>query len=556
MTATRNPPQASRGILFACKPAYLVVLGFIIVAVAINIVVYKISETDMKVTVKYKTCKHDNGLEVQSSIGRMLDDVLSDAFNMHNKEDQMQYFSKGKLTSMGMTSPRKSRFWLVSNADEVVHVVIEAYDSKGIKRQVGGDFFFAVMFNQAKASTAGRIIDYQNGTYSVYFYEAWKGEAMIDITLVHTREAVTWLKTFYLPQEQCINWFGTFKDDTSKEITSCYISSKIIWENKCEFSNSNLGESVFLCEKPKNLSCETLELIKYNRDSLGYYANLSISQYNTKYLFESPYLMTKLASSPLKAIIKGDTNSLIENLPPCNAEFPVSISDGFWINGSIWQSLVCKSRHFTMEEALDCLRGKDVYFFGDSTLRLWHDSFINVGDMNMTVSRDGAHRLLTSHDYNLTILFQFHAIRIGSSNGDFKNQRFESGVIDSLRSCYVVVVLSLTYHFGPWTTKSFTERLLHTRNAVERLLSRCPGTIVVIKSSHPRDHNSREGYVHSSDWTLFEMNSITRKLFTGIGVRFLDVYDMSLSHYTNNHVHMQAIVPQQVDLFLSYVCPY
>ncbi|XP_006826081.1 NXPE family member 4-like, partial [Saccoglossus kowalevskii] len=438
---------------------------------------------------------------------------------------------------------------------EIVHVTIETYDSRNMRKNVGGDFFFAVMSNGGNVSTAGRVADHMNGTYSVHFYAGWNGSASIHVILVHPREAVHWLKTSFLPRERRIEWTGIFSNVTTNETSVCYVSGSTgSAEDVCEFGNRNsLGNTVFVCEKADSLPCETLTYTRVKKSSLSDAAEKIVSEYEVDYLFKGPHIMTKLAGSPLKLEIQGRHDSNFDNLQPCIAELPIPISDGFWIDGETWQSLVCRARHFTLQQALECLRGKSVYLLGDSTVRMWQN-FFRV-NMTRTMSAAGAHRLLTSDEYNVSILFEFPAIRIGSVWSEFKNDKYESDVLDSLQSCNIIVTLSLTYHFESWTNRSYMERLHHVHSAVQRLMSRCPGAIVIIKSSHPREHTTRYSHVHSSDWTLFQMNTITRKMFSGMGVSFLDVYDMSLSHYSVNDVHMHIPARQQIDLFLSFVCP-
>ncbi|XP_070555944.1 NXPE family member 4-like isoform X1 [Ptychodera flava] len=471
--------------------------------------------------------------------------------------------------SLEMTSSKTSKFSLSGSESaehqnihqgENIHVEIQTYDQKGRKRAIGGDFFFAVMSDlQLRKSTAGKVTDHGNGTYSVYFYAGWSGSASISVQLVHPREAVLWIRKVFRNIERRIDWLGRFGNGTYTEESKCYVSEGNFWKNKCEYGNEKaLGNTMFLCEKPKFLACQQLAITRSQGQTLDSYAKAYLPA-EKEVFFHSEYLVQFLSRDPLQITIKGHNSSHIAEdvLPSCGADLPVaSSSDGFWENDTTWTSRVCKARHWSPDEVRTCLREKSVYFLGDSTLRQWHDVFRKI--LGQPLKGDRLHRNLEIPSQNISATFIFHAILIGSVDVHFWSQKFESDIVDDIteKQCNSVIVLSLTYHFASWTTASYVERLLHVRQALHRLKVRCPDIVIVIKGSHPREHHTSMSYIHSSDWILFDMNNMSRKIFHGLGIRFIDVYDMSLSHFAANSVHMPlgTVMRQQVDLFLSYVC--
>ncbi|XP_077982454.1 NXPE family member 3-like [Glandiceps talaboti] len=487
-------------------------------------------------------------------------------FKRRGQKNMLPFTSK--VGSVLPISPLKSKFRLTPSFNqygqqhtegEYVHVVLDAFDVNGLQRIVGGDFFFAIMSNLNKGkTTAGRVVDYKNGSYSVYFYAGWSGLANITISLIHPSEAIDFIKTSYLPKERRVDWIGYFKGGIQKEKSVCYIARESILKDKCIYQNQNaLGGTVFVCDKPRTLSCDQLASYNVNKTSLGNHVKILLPQ-DQRYLFARPYLRTLLADSPLKIVIQDADKDHHEKikLPVCGAQLPIPISDGYW-ESDIWTSKTCRTRHWTADEAKQCLQGKNVYMLGDSTLRQWHESVTQL--LGQKVQRSIIQRSWTDSNVNMSVVFQFHAIIIASATFQFWDQVFESDFINNIKlgNCNHIIVLSLTYHFPAWPIKSYIERVIHVRQAIIRLQKQCPDVVVVIKSSHPRDHNSLESHIHSSDWTLFMMNKILRQVFDNLGISFIDIYDMALSHFAVNKVHMpmQTVIRQQIDMFLSYVCP-
>ncbi|XP_077865998.1 NXPE family member 4-like [Saccoglossus kowalevskii] len=444
---------------------------------------------------------------------------------------------------------------------EIIHVVIDAYDMYGEKRHIGGDFFCGVMYNtKLNKRTSGKVVDFRNGTYSAYFYAGWHGYANITITLWHTREAKRWIDTVYRPNEHHVDWLGHFKMGDRLEKSLCHVIRDGVWKNKCEYRNEHaLGNTVFICDRPATLPCDSLHVVYSVRQSLGEHVD-DVLQPEQKFMFERPYLATDVFGSPMGVHIEGNCNSkgnkdVLNSRPPCQPRLPVYVeSNGWWDDHTSWTSLVCRTSHWTNDTIPECLTNKTVYLLGDSTLRQWHECLTVM--MQQNVTNNSTNRFFSDTRYNITLEFIFHAIMIGSHVVNFRDQHFETDVIDSIQQCNVVIVLSLSYHFATWSKESYLERLLCVQRAIQRLQLRCPGVDVIVKSSHPRDHNTVQSHIHSSDWTLFNMNRISREIFERIGVGFIDVWDMSQSHVAQNNVHMpiESVIRQQIDIFLSFIC--
>ncbi|XP_077985274.1 NXPE family member 3-like [Glandiceps talaboti] len=450
----------------------------------------------------------------------------------------------------GMTSIQTTRAYFFEGkskfkAGDYIHIVIEAYDNNGRKRQRGGDFFEPVMYNTKLAkSTAGRVVDYGNGTYSVYFYAAWQGTADFNISLAFTREAILFLNHDILYAEPQGVWQATFGNGNVSEITNCSLLSEGTWQDVCEYTNPTalpLGKTVFICKRPENLTCENFV---NHLHSIKDVQKMTTSRiHGSTSLFERGKYNGRLQHFNLKAEITGPIVQL--KLPPCGPDIPVPLSDGYWADNKTFVPLMCRSQQWSDEEVKTCLSSKILYISGGSTMWQIRKSF----KYDFPVS---------DHSFKR---FSFVALRLGPFVQTVTSLNFESDVIDTIphevcNNSTAVFIVNFSFHFVTWTTSAYIERLFHAKLAIVRFLNRCPGSMVLIRLSNPRENDQINQRVHSSDWILYDQNRMIRRVFAGIGVRFIDVWDMVLSHHEPNVVHMPMyIIKQQVEIMLSYICP-
>ncbi|XP_070546891.1 NXPE family member 3-like [Ptychodera flava] len=424
---------------------------------------------------------------------------------------------------------------------DFVHVVIEGLDKYGGKRRKGGDFFEPVMFNEKlQKSTAGRVVDYGNGTYSVYFYAAWQGTAAINITLAFTREAILFLDN-EIRYKEPPGWIGNFVQGNTSESSECYVISEGSWDDMCEFTNHNaLGGTAFVCDKPKSLPCDTLDSILH---SIKKAVNVTEERIADKELmFTKGHYRGLMNASPLKVQISGSTNT--QKLPKCGPDLKVPITDGYWSDNLTFVPMMCRGRQWPQNKREACLKNKYIRLSGGSTMRHVSLAFSRLVDKSL-----------------LNITYNFVALRIGPAPQRASSLVFESDYMDriTMEECKtgtVVFIVNFSFHFVTWSKRSYLSRIYNAKLAAERLLERCPNAMVLIRLANPRENNSPSQCVHSGDWILYDMNRMIRRVFGGIGVRFIDVWDMVLSHPDPNNVHMGShVIDQQVQMMLSYICP-
>ena len=136
----------------------------------------------------------------------------------------------------------------------------------GTVLETGGDFWFATLTSSAKpkASTAGRVVDNNNGTYDVYLYAGWSGKAQLKLTRVLNREAVIYMNSVVWPAVDRMVWQGHFKiPGKSKSVVGlCKLRKHGNWTGMCEYPHPKaLGKTVFICDKPPGANCNSFHAI-------------------------------------------------------------------------------------------------------------------------------------------------------------------------------------------------------------------------------------------------------------------------------------------------------
>ncbi|XP_070569549.1 NXPE family member 3-like [Ptychodera flava] len=445
--------------------------------------------------------------------------------------------------SLGMTSPERTRVILQRRTyyvGDTIHVTLETFDGNGRRRMRGGDFFEAVMMTtQPFRGTTGKVVDYLNGTYSIYFYAGWSGDATIRIGLSFTRETINFLNTVVRPQEQRVLWNVDFRKDGEIYNTTCGLKNEGIWSNVCEYSiEAAIGKTVYLCDKHENIGCAGIETVRTTIRLLDEMAERFNLVANNSAFFES---RGGQVGDPIGVLIKEpDVINRRLNLPECGPDLPIPLLDGYWLGKTSYRSLVCRARHWSPGSFKRCLSGRTITLFGDSTLGQIHD----------IIKRRFGYAEVDHY---------FPAFKIGPNPASFWEQSFAVNVINGIRDerCNsTIFIMNLSFHFSSWTTRAYLERLLHIKHTLKQLLIRCPGIPILIKGSHPRENDYTEQSIHSSNWIFFDMNRMMRRVMGGLGIMFIDVWDMCASYYSKTLVHMpDDVIEQEVHLMTSYICP-
>ncbi|XP_077990226.1 NXPE family member 4-like [Glandiceps talaboti] len=469
---------------------------------------------------------------------------------------------------------------------DIIHLRLETADARGRHRSRGGDFWYATMGSQDRNFlTAGRVTDYKNGSYSVYFYAGYQGYMNINITLVYKAESIDWLEKVYRPSERCVTWKGFYKNDSISETTECVVERHTRTNfDRCEYSDPEvLGQTLLVCEKPRELSCDHLTYME-SKDMGARVHELLGPQ---DYLYDKSNLFVPIRGSPDVLSIQDSLGvpTAESELPGCSAGLhdDKPYGSGYWRDDN-WNSLICRNKQYTVKEAQTCLHNKQIYFLGDSTtrqlflalmgslgypadVRMPDQALLNVTDF--TSYQDHMrmyYALVQNKELNINATFQFHGLpitgrakyRVKEPNPDVM---FEQHILDALSDddCKYIVLVSPWAHYVQWTPTSYLERLNLLKKSLNRLKERCSNTIMIIKGSHQRDHRSPDSHIYASDWILYDMNKILRRVFHEDWWIFLDVWDMNLSFLSPwnrpNNVHMPySVIREELNFLFSHMC--
>ena len=155
----------------------------------------------------------------------------------------------------------------------------------------GGNFWFAVLTSvkNPKASCAGSVTDYCNGTYDVHVTAAWAGNATFEITLVHTGEAINHLRNIVWPAQDRLAFSGYYKANNQTDVSKmpqgfCYVRRRGNWSGYCEYPNKKaMGMTTTICEKVDGVPCDTLNYMKSHSSKITHSA-MTLTE-NVHYLF-------------------------------------------------------------------------------------------------------------------------------------------------------------------------------------------------------------------------------------------------------------------------------
>ena len=166
-----------------------------------------------------------------------------------------------------ITSARYTKYELFQTSDkplkvgDTIEFVIKARDQDGNNKIFGGDFWTGTLKDDwRKAYTAGRVTDFNNGTYLMTFVLAWHGKTDVEIKLIYPNKVTNWLRSRYRTDNHYPTWQGTFQKGKLKKISNCYLSYGRIPNNVCEYRHHRaLQHTRFFCKKPPaGLSCGNL----------------------------------------------------------------------------------------------------------------------------------------------------------------------------------------------------------------------------------------------------------------------------------------------------------
>ncbi|XP_041115496.1 NXPE family member 3 isoform X2 [Polyodon spathula] len=459
------------------------------------------------------------------------------------------------------TSPFTSSFFILNSriqfrVGEQLEVMVRMYDFQGKAKQHGGDFLLARIHSpELKAGAVGKVVDHQNGFYSVYFVLLWAGVLRVSVTLVHPSEAVQVLKRLREERPDRVYFKSTFCSLDSFETTECNLCLPSSPRPLCNFTDPHTGEPWF-CYKPKLLSCNT----RVDHSKGGYLKHLLTGRESLFFQSKVNIKVPILAWGSDEVIVEPLDNKDQSKLERQTHHNTVKFSPAGFYYQDAWVSNTGLIQQFNNTSITECLQGKAVHLFGDSTVRQWFeyltDFLPDLTQINLNSPQNVGPFLAVDSEHNILLKYRCHGPPIRFSKVLTSELHYIANELDNITGGKdVVVAFTIWSHFSTFPVQMYIRRLRHIRQAVLRLRARAPETLVVIRTANPQALDP-EYSLYNSDWFSLQLDTVLRRMFQGLDVFLVDAWEMTMAHYLPHALHPPpVIVKNQIDVFLSHVCP-
>lgn len=447
------------------------------------------------------------------------------------------------------------REWHVGDQLEAL---VQIHDFHGRPKHYGGDFLLARLHSsELGAGVAGQVVDHRNGFYSALFPLLWKGSARVEVTLVHPSEAVAVLRRLREERPDRVYFKSLFRSGFLSETTVCNLCLPAGQQPLCNYTDLRTGEPWY-CYKPKLLDCNT----RINHFKGGYQKHLLTNK--EAQLFQSGVNIKvgiHASGSDTITVLPEKRGVPEVESPSARSESARVMPSGYYFQGS-WQPLGGDAmRQFKDSSAItQCLKGKVLYMYGDSTVRQWYEylnAFVpELKEFNLHSPKNVGPYLAVDSGYNIMLKYRCHGPPIRFSTVSASEMRYVANELDGLSGGPdTVVMLSVWAHFSTFPVEVYIRRLRHIRRAVERLLDRAPATKVVVRSANLQALDP-EVSLYNSDWYSLQLDGVLRAMFKGLEVLFVDAWEMTAAHNLPHALHPPpTIVKNMIDTVLTYVCP-
>ncbi|XP_025233623.1 NXPE family member 3 isoform X2 [Theropithecus gelada] len=425
-------------------------------------------------------CGYDQ--QILSSQERMEEDSLLAALHRQVPDVAPVPFVKS-------TDPSSSYFVILNSAaffqvGSQLEVLVHVQDFQRKPKKYGGDYLQARIHSpKLQAGAVGRVVDYQNGFYKVFFTLLWPGKVKVSIFLVHPSEGIRVLQRLQKDKPDRVYFKSLFRSGRISETTECNVC---LPGNLplCNFTDLYTGEPWF-CFKPKKLPCSSR--------------------------------ITHFKGGYLKGLLTAAESAFFQS--GVNIKMPVNSS------GPDWVTVIPR-------------RIKDLVEFNLGSPK-------NVGPF-----------LAVDQKHNILLKYRCHGPPIRFTTVFSSELHYVANELNGIvGGKNTVVAIAVWSHFSTFPLEVYIRRLRNIRRAVVRLLDRSPKTVVVIRTANAQELGP-EVSLFNSDWYNFQLDTILRRMFSGVGVYLVDAWEMTLAHYLPHKLHPdEVIVKNQLDMFLSFVCP-
>ena len=228
-----------------------------------------------------------------------------------------------------------------------------------------------------------------------------------------------------------------------------------------------------------------------------------------------------------------------------------------WFFDSKWFSTkTSKKQSLAKRDIQTCVRNKQIYFFGDSTIRNIYLFFIKVlkfrdygldNRFAWSRGRDGSIKEL-----NATFQYRSHGPPLNNP-GPEDARPYMSDSFDAIQHGGegTIVFFTIGYHFQFFDADVYLRRIRIIKQSVLSFLARLPGAKVVIKGLH---YHSLQKW-RRTPWLTYRFEVMLRHEFHNItNVFLIENWDFSVL-FNNDDVHPhQRIFNVAIGLLLPFLC--
>ncbi|KAF3694723.1 NXPE family member 3 Protein FAM55C Precursor [Channa argus] len=449
----------------------------------------------------------------------------------------------------------RGREWHVGDQLEAL---VQMHDFQGRPKRYGGDFLVARLHSpELGASVVGEVLDHKNGFYSVLFPLIWEGPAQVEVTLVHSSEAVSVLRRLREERPDRVFFKSLFRLGFLSETTVCNMCLPPDQQPMCNYTDLHTGEPWY-CYKPKMLSCDS----RINHAKGGYLKNVITNKEALLFQRDVNIKVHIHPSGPDRIGVlpprKDEGHTESSNIIPD----PIKLEPSGYYYKDMWRPLggITVRLFNGSSSVIQCLKNKVINMYGDSTVRQWFEYLVAIvpelKEFNLHSPKNIGPLMAIDSTHNILLKYRCHGPPIRFTTVMSSELRYISNELDGLSGGPdTVVVLSIWAHFSTFPVEVYIRRLRHIRRAIIHLLDRAPGTVIVIRSANLQALD-QEVSLYNSDWYSLQLDKVLRAMFKGMNVLLVDAWQMSLAHHLPHALHPPPpIIKNMIDMFLSYVCP-
>ncbi|XP_063819239.1 NXPE family member 1-like [Pseudophryne corroboree] len=434
---------------------------------------------------------------------------------------------------------------------DIITVRIEMFSYLGKKKTYGGDYLSARIFSSKLAAGAsGKVEDFYNGTYNVYFTLFWEGPVQISILLMHPSEGVSALWKARNSGYKLISYIGKFLNKSQEVQTQCgfHMDSQA---EICAYEDKKY-EEFFYCIKPPGVACEAFISLRSMNTP---YTNLTNMEKN---LFNRSKIGEQMMKQTQNIDVLKCTGTSTSVKPKCQTGMPVPFPSGYFLKNH-WYPLFCNlSTDEPLSHIHTCLARKMIYLMGDSTVRQWIEYFPKLLKTLKFFYTPGSgwHKLYIALDVTNDIFIQWKKHGQPFVTNIFFNVKEDASVTTQINrlggGSNTIIVIALGQHFRSFPIDMFIRRLINVRKAIENLFLRSPDTKVIIKSENTRemDHDVER----FSDFHGYIQYLLMKDIFKGLNVGVIDAWDMTTAIGSHSTHPSETVIRNQINMFLSYIC--